>query len=80
MSTDFVVCKKDASVVAAIELDDPTHKRADRQVADAKKSKALADAKVRLIRWEAKSLPSCEQIRDSLDLDISNLNSKLELE
>jgi very-short-patch-repair endonuclease len=68
MSADFVICKKDASVLAVIELDDATHDRADRQAADAKKSKALADAKIQLIRWQAKSLPSLEQIKETLDL------------
>lgn len=41
MSADFVVCNKDSSIVAVIELDDATHQREDRQVADAKKDKAV---------------------------------------
>ena len=57
MSADFVVCSKDSSIVAVIELDDASHERSDRKVADAKKDKALSAAGVRIIRWQAKSLP-----------------------
>lgn len=62
-SVDFVICKKDASVVVAIELDDASHKRNRRQQADADKEKALNDAGVTLVRWEVSALPTAEQIR-----------------
>ncbi|MDQ7840824.1 MAG: DUF2726 domain-containing protein [bacterium] len=57
MSSDFVVCSRDSSIVAVIELDDASHEREDRKVADAKKEKALGAAGIRIIRWQAKSLP-----------------------
>ncbi len=57
MSADFVVCAKDASILAVIELDDATHAKADRQAADAKKDKALTAAGIRILRWQAKALP-----------------------
>ena len=63
MSVDFVVCNKDSSVVAVIELDDATHERKDRQTADAKKDKALAAAAVRIIRWQAKAIPNMTTIQ-----------------
>lgn len=63
MSADFVVCRKDSSIVAVIELDDATHKRSDRQVADSKKDKALASAEVRIVRWQAKSIPDIATIK-----------------
>jgi hypothetical protein len=63
MSVDYLVCLKDATIVAAIELDDQTHARSDRKVADEKKSKALADAGIVLIRWQAGSLPDEAAIR-----------------
>lgn len=63
MSADFVVCNKDSSIVAVIELDDATHQREDRQTADAKKDKALASADVRIVRWQAKSLPDIATIQ-----------------
>lgn len=63
MSADFVVCLKDSSVVAVIELDDASHQRTDRKEADAKKARALASAGVRLVRWETKTIPDVATIR-----------------
>ncbi|MDA8327742.1 MAG: DUF2726 domain-containing protein [Betaproteobacteria bacterium] len=65
MSADFVVCNKDSSIVAVIELDDATHQREDRQAADAKKDKALASADVRIVRWQAKSIPDNAAIQSA---------------
>lgn len=42
LSYDYVVCAKDATVLAAIELDDRTHESASRARTDAKKEKATA--------------------------------------
>ncbi|AZN36436.1 DUF2726 domain-containing protein [Iodobacter ciconiae] len=66
MSADFVVCNKDSSVVAVIELDDATHQRQDRQLADTKKDKALSSAGIRVIRWQAKAIPDEAAIRAAL--------------
>ena len=66
MSIDFLICLKDSSIVAAIELDDKTHEREDRIQADEKKNKALADAGVRLIRWNVKNMPNTEAIKKEL--------------
>jgi len=63
MSLDFVICTFDASVVAAIELDDSSHLRADRQEADARKDYALASAGVRMVRWHVKAIPDIDEIR-----------------
>ena len=57
MSADFVLCAKDSSIMAVVELDDASHRREARKEADAKKNKALANAGIRVLRWEAKSLP-----------------------
>ncbi|MFT4249092.1 MAG: DUF2726 domain-containing protein [Pseudomonas sp.] len=65
-SADFVVCAKDFSVVAVIELDDASHARASRQKADFDKAKAIADAGLRLVRWTVKSMPTAGQIRDEI--------------
>jgi len=62
-SADFVVCNKDLSIVAVIELDDATHQRESRQADDAKKDKALASAGVRIVRWQAKSIPDIAAIQ-----------------
>jgi len=66
MSADFVVCNKDASIVAVIELDDTTHQRTDRQAADAKKDKAFNAAEIRVIRWQVKSIPDITTIQATL--------------
>lgn len=66
MSLDFVVCRKDSSVVAAIELDDKSHAAEVRQKADEKKDKALADANIPIIRWKVEKLPDQETIRRTL--------------
>lgn len=57
LSADFVLCSKDSTIVAVIELDDASHEKADRQAADAKKDKALSSAGIRIVRWQAKSIP-----------------------
>lgn len=66
MSADFVVCKKDSSIVAVIELDDATHNGEKRQQADAKKDKALAAAGIKIHRWQAKAIPNEAQIMAAL--------------
>jgi len=65
MSADFVVCNKDFSIVAVIELDDATHARKDRMAADAKKDQALEAAGIRIIRWQAKTLPNLALIQST---------------
>lgn len=66
LSYDFLVCTKDSTVIAAIELDDKTHELPSRTSTDEKKNKASADAGLRLIRWHVRSLPSEEIIREQL--------------
>lgn len=66
MSADFVVCNKDSSIVAVIELDDATHQKTDRQAADAKKDNALTAAEIKIIRWQAKSMPDISAIKSAL--------------
>ncbi|HEY2558110.1 MAG TPA: DUF2726 domain-containing protein [Caldimonas sp.] len=63
MSFDFVVCLKDSTVVAAIELDDRSHDSADRIESDIKKSRAASAAGIRLVRWNVKGLPDSDDIR-----------------
>ena len=63
MSLDFVVCHKDSTIIAAIELDDKSHEKTSRKEADDKKGKALSAAGVALIRWQASALPDEAAIR-----------------
>jgi Protein of unknown function (DUF2726) len=57
LSYDFVVCSKDSTVVAAIELDDKSHDSICRAETDKKKEKATSSAGILLIRWHVKTLP-----------------------
>jgi hypothetical protein len=66
---DFVLCRSNLSVVAVIELDDRSHERPRRQRADARKTKALADAGIRLVRIAAGALPSEDTLRGLVDAD-----------
>lgn len=66
MSVDFLVCLKDSTIVAAIELDDKTHDKPSRMAADAKKERALSSAGVALVRWHVSTLPDEATIRGAL--------------
>lgn len=65
MSLDFLVCLKDSTIVAAVELDDKTHEKAPRVEADAKKERALSAAGVVLVRWNVSALPDENAIRQT---------------
>jgi hypothetical protein len=66
LSIDFLVLNADTSVVAAVELDDASHRRRDRPWADARKTHALKCAGVPLVRWNARNLPDGAAIRVAL--------------
>lgn len=60
---DFVLCNRDLSVVAVIELDDSSHTASSRQKADRRKTKALESAGLRLVRIPAGPFPSTVEMR-----------------
>lgn len=66
MSLDFVICNKDSSIIAAIELDDKTHEGEIQRERDAKKDKALQTANIKIIRWTTKNIPNVEEIKKIL--------------
>ncbi len=66
LSYDFVVCRKDATVLAVIELDDKTHAADERAQTDQKKEKATSAAGVRLFRWQVSALPNQAAIQTAL--------------
>jgi hypothetical protein len=66
---DFVLCRSDLSVMAVIELDDRSHERSVRKDADARKTKALGDAGLRLVRIPAGALPSVEKLQALVDAE-----------
>jgi very-short-patch-repair endonuclease len=61
MTVDFLVCLPDATIVAAIELDDASHAPSDRVAADAKKDKALESAGIKLLRF--RDIPTEDELR-----------------
>lgn len=69
MSLDYLVCLKDSTIVAAIELDEKSHEKQSRIEADKKKDKALSDAGITIIRWNVRDLPDEEKIRLSFTAD-----------
>jgi very-short-patch-repair endonuclease len=71
LSYDFVVCRKDGSVVAAIELDDKSHESATRAEQDARKQRATEAAGLRLVRWNVAKMPDEAVIRGWRDTPLS---------
>ncbi|MEO8417678.1 MAG: DUF2726 domain-containing protein [Methylophilaceae bacterium] len=71
-SVDYLICRQDFSIVAAIELDDKSHIGLDAEQRDEKKTKNLKAADITLIRWHATLMPSTEQIRRQLVRDSSD--------
>jgi hypothetical protein len=61
---DFVVCAKDATVLAAIELHDKTRDAKGTSQSDQIKERASASAGIRLIRWQVKALPDQAAIQE----------------
>jgi len=76
MSADFVICEKDFSVLAVIELDDKSHLIPSRIKADRKKDKAITDAGLKIVRWQIKKMPDEAEMK-SLLVNISQLKPRL---
>jgi hypothetical protein len=62
MSVDFVLIDVNLNVIAAIEIDDKSHERADRTKADATKNEAFRQSRIKLIRWKAVPHPNETQM------------------
>lgn len=60
---DFVICDKTFRVLAIVEVDGSSHDRPRRQNADTNKEKALIDAGLKFLRWNAKVLPTKDEMR-----------------
>ncbi|MCL2591621.1 MAG: DUF2726 domain-containing protein [Betaproteobacteria bacterium] len=74
-SCDFLVCRSDFSVVGAVELQDGSHNRRDRQKSDAFKRSALTAANLPLVVYHVSDLPTPEQIRAAFAQDSSPMKS-----
>lgn len=59
---DFVICNKDFSISAIVEIDDKTHNKEKDEARDA----MTKEAGIRTVRFEAKNLPTMEEIRKEL--------------
>jgi hypothetical protein len=66
MSVDYVICSKDARIVAAIELDDSSHLQPERIAADQKKDRALSDAGIPTLRIPVKGMPGIADLTQLL--------------
>ncbi|WP_150553565.1 DUF2726 domain-containing protein [Pandoraea soli] len=63
LSLDYVICRRDFSVVAAIELDDPSHDRQRQRTRDEKKNAVMRAIGVRLVRFDVRRYPSESEVR-----------------
>jgi hypothetical protein len=68
---DLVLCRSDFSIVAVIELDDPSHARPRRQHADARKAKAVESAGLMFARIPSGPIPSETDLRRAIQLDVT---------
>lgn len=68
LSLDYLICRQDFSIVAAIELDDPSHDTPVRQARDEKKNAILRAANIDLIRWDVRNAPTSADIRHRVQL------------
>jgi very-short-patch-repair endonuclease len=66
LSVDFLIVKPDMSIIAAVELDDASHERAQRRAADARKVHALKSAGIPLVRFRVKQIPDVPSIQAAL--------------
>lgn len=60
-TVDFLVCEKDFTLVAAIEIEEKSSNRSKKQADEAKKF-ALDKAGIKLIRWKSTALPNDSEI------------------
>lgn len=65
-SVDFLLCDKNGKVATAIELQDKTHNRRDRQESDTVKAAALKSAGVPLIEFHAKKMPTVTEVSEQI--------------
>lgn len=61
---DFLVCDKDTSIIAAFELDDPSHDTNDGERRDAKKDECLNAVGIKLIRIRVENMPKHAEIKN----------------
>lgn len=68
LTADFVICSKDFSIAAVLELDDRSHDNPARQDADRRKAAICEAAGIALHRLNVNPLPNETELRALLDL------------
>ncbi|HXH04344.1 MAG TPA: DUF2726 domain-containing protein [Candidatus Competibacteraceae bacterium] len=63
---DYVLCDGECRVLCAIELDDASHRRADRQVRDQFVDGVMAEVGIPLLRFAVRSRYVLEEVRGAL--------------
>lgn len=61
-SVDFLLCRKDTSIILAIELNGPTHDAEAQKIGDEKKRAALEEAGIPLVIFKPDEMPESEQL------------------
>lgn len=61
---DFIVCDKETNIIAAIELDDPSHDTSDGERRDTKKDECMSAVGIKLIRIRVENMPKHTEIRN----------------
>ncbi|AEV26901.1 Protein of unknown function (DUF2726) [Azospira oryzae PS] len=65
-SVDFLICRRDFSIVLAVELNGPMHGYEDRKKSDETKARTLEDAGIPLAIFYPDKLPTTEQLMEEL--------------
>lgn len=64
MSIDFLICRLDSSIIAAIELDDSSNNQGRNRERDKEKDQAIKAAEIVLIKCDIKHLPTEKAFRE----------------
>ncbi len=59
---DYLICKKNFEIMAAIELDDSSHKAEK----DKQRDNILTEAGIKIVRWNVKKMPDEQEIISTL--------------
>lgn len=62
LSYDFVICRQDGTPIATIEIDDKSHNNSKRIATDLRKNRATEAARIVMLRWPVKQIPTIREI------------------
>lgn len=75
MSLDIVITTQLCETLLVIEIDDPSHQRADRIERDKKKNKVLKDAGIKILRIPTGSNLPIEALKKVIDFQKKELDT-----